>query len=184
MAPLRPSIAIAAVALSLLAVTTTAASAQENLVGRRDDGATTTGLGGRSYTYTVRDKKLANSNYVNKGQRIGDCTIETKGGTCTISSGMSATRTVQLALGASRDNISAQLSPSSTTTQSVTAGCTSPAMAAGKVWTAWPTGNLWQYRINKRVHERRSDGMDYDGGTSDLLKAFDPSQTRISCGLR
>lgn len=132
MAPLRPSIAIAAVALSLLAVTTTAASAQENLVGRRDDGATTTGLGGRSYTYTVRDKKLANSNYVNKGQRIGDCTIETKGGTCTISSGMSAARTVLLALGASRDNISAQLSPSSTTTQSVTAGCTSPAMAAGK----------------------------------------------------
>ncbi|AEE71878.1 hypothetical protein TIA1EST31_03353 [Cutibacterium acnes FZ1/2/0] len=97
---------------------------------------------------------------------------------------MSATRTVQLALGASRDNISAQLSLSSATTQSVTVGCTSPAMAAGKVWTAWPTGNLWQYRINKRVHERRSDGMDYDGGTSDLLKAFDPSQTRISCGLR
>ena len=57
-------------------------------------------------------------------------------------------------------------------------------MAAGKVWTAWPKGNLWQYRINKRVHERGSDGMDYDGGTSDLLKAFDPSQTRISCGLR
>lgn len=53
MAPLRPSIAIAAVALSLLAVTTTAASAQENLVGRRDDGATTTGLGGRSYTYLL-----------------------------------------------------------------------------------------------------------------------------------
>jgi len=184
MAPLRPSIAIAAGALSLLAVTTTAASAQENLVGRRDAGATTTGLGGRSYTYTVRDKKLANSNYVNKGQRIGDCTIETKGGTCTISSGMSATRPVQLALGASRDNISAQLSLSSATTQSVTVGCTSPAMAAGKVWTAWPTGNLWQYRSNKRVHERRSDGMDYDGGTSDLLKAFDPSQTRISCGLR
>lgn len=78
MAPLRPSIAIAEVALSLLAVTTPAVSSQENLVGRRNDGATTTGLGGRSYTYTVRDKKLANSNYVNKGQRIGDCTIETR----------------------------------------------------------------------------------------------------------
>ena len=87
---------------------------------------------------------------------------------------MSATRTVQLALGASRDNISAQLSLSSATTQSVTVGCTSPAMTAGTVWTAWPRGNLWQHRINKRVHEKGSDGMDYGGETSGPLKAFDP----------
>ena len=124
MAPLRPSIAIAAVALSLLAVTTPAVSSQENLVGRRNGGATTTGLGGRSYTYTVRDKKLANSNYVNKGQRIGDCTIETKGGTCTISSGMSATSTVHLALGDSRDKINSQQSLSTATSQILNVGIT------------------------------------------------------------
>ena len=55
------------------------------------------------YRYTVIGK--TSSTYA-RGAQIGACQITTDGGTCTVSQGKTATRSIQLSLGASRAEVS------------------------------------------------------------------------------
>lgn len=137
----------------------------------------------RIYHDDVVNKGINNRNYINKKQIIGHCITVTAGGYCTISSSLSATRTVSLAFSATRCNVTSQLGISNAVSQTVSVSCTSPRLAKGQRWVAYPVGVRWQYKIHEWVHETGPNGVDYNVGTSGWLNAFNPSRTSIACGL-
>lgn len=126
----------------------------------------------RVYYYVV-NKSTVSTGYVRKAQVLASCQAVTSGTTCSISDSKSATRTIGLALDATRSFVAANLSISSSYTRTLTVTCNSPVMTAGQVFKAWPRGYLFQYRIKKI----------YVGGgsISPYLNAFDPRG--IACGI-
>lgn len=115
-----------------------------------------------------------------RGTVIGSCTITSNGGTCTISSGRTATRTIQVDLGLDRAGVAAKLGISSAASTTVTVGCSSPKMKSGQTWKAWSKGTRYGYRIKTTQY---SEGLPVDTKTSRQLSAFNRYSSAIICGL-
>lgn len=140
-------------------------------------GAVAAPASASTYTsYVVLDAKRISTTYTGS-EIIGSCNATSPGGTCTISSGMSATRTVQLQWNATYKQVTAGLSISNAKTVTVSTSCTSPKMSAGQTWKAKPVGDRYSYKL-KRIS---NGGLSQT--TSGTLYAFDPKPTKISCGF-
>lgn len=123
----------------------------------------------------VRVEKYANQI---GAQVIGSYLIRTDNGTCTITSGKSASREIGLTLGATRDQVAAGLSISAGKTVTTTVSCASPPLKSGSYWKARPMGTKYFYYIEERYS---ANGM-ISTKTSSRLTAFNPSSTSIACG--
>lgn len=109
---------------------------------------------------------------------FASCKIGTKGGTCNISSGKSATRTVDVSLGISRSGVTSSLGISDSQSVSIGVACSSPPLAAGATWRAYAVGNRYQYKVRKVTTIGFAIVSDV---TSGWLYAFDPNPARIYC---
>jgi hypothetical protein len=121
--------------------------------------------------------KVKTANYLGS-QVFAQCSIGTAGGTCTITTGKSVTRTVGLSLGASRDWAAGQLSISSANTVSTSVSCTSPPLPAGGVWRAKARGDRFTYKIRKQTWIGQ---ILYSTETSGTQSSFNPYPTNIHC---
>jgi hypothetical protein len=83
-------------------------------------------------TQTVVNKTTLSTRYTDKSRQISRCTVYTTGGTCSISKGKSATRTIQTSLGITRNAVASSLSISAASTVSLTASCNSPVLKSGQ----------------------------------------------------
>lgn len=123
--------------------------------------------------------KSKQSNYTSAAA-IGACVITTTGGTCGISRGKAASRTIDLTYGLTRSFVAGQIGVSASSSVQTTVDCRSPALKKGQRWAAHSIGNRWTYQLRTitTVNGRVSDNR-----TSGLLHAFDPYAAHISCGL-
>lgn len=154
----------------------TSATASETPVASSNGQVVPAGFG------TITQRKVVNSskttNYVDKSRQIARCTVATAGLSCSINRTASATRTVNVALGMSRADISAQLGFSSADTVSVGVTCSSGALKAGQSLVAYSVGSRHQYKVNKVVAR---NGVFLSNETSGWLYAFNPYSAGISC---
>lgn len=131
---------------------------------------------------TITQRKVVNksktTNYVDKSRQIARCTIATAGLSCSINRTASATRTVNVGLGMSRDAISAQLGFSSATSVSVGVTCSSGPMKKGQSLVAYSVGSRHKYKVNKIVAR---SGVVLSNETTGWLYAFNPYSAGISC---
>jgi hypothetical protein len=111
-------------------------------------------------------------------QIIGDCTVARNGGTCTITSGKTATRTIQLAFNVTRSAVASSLQISSSTSATISVACTSPPMNAGESWRAKPKGTKHFYKVREQTW---AEDVVIASRTSAQLTAFNPSATSIYC---
>lgn len=133
-------------------------------------------------TRTVVNKTTLSTKYTDKSRQISRCTVYTTGGTCSISKGKSATRTIQTSLGITRNAVASSLSISAASTVSLTASCNSPVLKSGQSWVAWAQGTRYKYKVQTKVWVggKQQPGL---GQTSGWLYAFNPNPGYISCGL-
>ena len=115
------------------------------------------------------------TSYVNYAETIGTCHVISAGVTCQISQSSTSTRTVQLALGASRGFVTGKIGISSATSVSVQISCTSPPMQPGQVFRARPYGERYRYKIWRYQYGSST--------TSGWLYTFNPYQNAFSCGV-
>jgi len=113
-------------------------------------------------------------------QVIGSCLIRSAGGTCTITSGKSASRDIQLSLGVTRGAVASGLSIGAGGLISTTVACSSPALPANTSWKARKMGTKYSYQVRK---SESAHGV-VTTKTSGTLTAFNPYATRIACGTR
>lgn len=124
-------------------------------------------------TYQVNVKSTTN-NY--RGAFIMDCSAS-KGGRCTITKSLSATRTINLSLGVSRGVVAGGLGWSSASTTTVSGSCTSPPFSASHhVYKAYVKGTQKTYTVTKRIYLGTKLLKTETSGT---LKGFNP--TGIIC---
>lgn len=135
------------------------------------------------YRYKVISK--TSTSYVTGPKVIGSCKVTSTGGSCSISRGKTATRTIQVSLGASRSAVSAGLNISSAASVTTTVSCKSPALRAGQIWKARALGTSYKYRVQKqKAYKPRVGPTSWRTvGTSSTLKAYNPYRSGISCGL-
>jgi hypothetical protein len=84
--------------------------------------------------------------------------------------------TIGTSLGWSRDGVAAGLSITNASSVTESASCTSPKLAKGVTYAAWPVGNYYSYKIV----ESGSLGQQ----TSGTLHAFVPGHNAIACGVK
>ena len=130
-------------------------------------------------SYKVVSKSVVSTSYTNKSKVIGQCKISRANSTCTISSGSTATGTVQAALGAAPMGLSGQVGVSGSKSVSVNVSCTSPKMPKNSSYRAWAVGTRYKYKVQKI---RTVWGSSSVQGTSGWLYAFKPSASKIDCG--
>lgn len=136
------------------------------------------------YRYRVVDKVYAT---YQTGEVISTCKAAASGTTCAISRGASASRTIGVAFGLSRGAIASQLNISTQKSQSVSVGCSSPAMQRGKTWKARSVGTRFVYKIRQeKAYRPRIGGRTKwrTVATSGFRVAFSPYSASISCGYR
>ncbi|WP_143244609.1 hypothetical protein [Agrococcus casei] len=131
--------------------------------------------------YTVITKKTISSSYTNKSQLLGVC--KNPGGKCSISKSVSVTRTIQLSLGAARNNVSAGLGISNAGTVSSSISCTSQILKNGQTFRAYPLGTRYSYQIRAEqwIVERGVKQHKISTKTSGTLYAFNPHPNGVSC---
>lgn len=135
------------------------------------------------YRYNVISKS-SQSSYT--GAVFASCKITSAGGTCTITTGKSVTRTIAVSLGASRAEVAVGLDISSADTVTTSVACASPALKAGQIWKARALGTKYTYKVQKQQGSRPRIGGPINWrtiGTSGSLTAFNPYRSSISCGL-
>ena len=132
-----------------------------------------------SYYNKVVNKSFV-GNYINKANRVGICGVTTRNTTCSISSGKTAARTVDLAFGASRGLVTGSIGISNASSTTIQVSCNSPKMNPGQYFQAYPLGRRYQYQIAKHIIQLNRDSV---VSTSAWLHAFDPYSSGISCGL-
>lgn len=130
-------------------------------------------------SYKVVSKSVVSSSFTNKSKVIGQCKISRANSTCTISSGLTTTGTIQAALGATPKGLSGQLGVSVSKAVSVNVSCTSPAMPKNSFYGAWSVGTRYKYKVQKI---RTVWGSSSVQATSGWLYAFKPSASKIDCG--
>lgn len=123
--------------------------------------------------------KTSTANFIDTTKEIGRCQVGTTGGTCTIQSGKTVTRTIQLTTGVTRWSVASSLSISSASSVTTSQSCTSPVMRAGEAWIANPIGTRFRYQIETRG---RLDGAPIPPKRSGYLYAFNPTGS-IYCKL-
>lgn len=131
--------------------------------------------------WTYRYSVAPTAKYINRAgaQVLGRCLIGTKGGTCTISKGKSATRSIELSGGLTRGMIAGSLGFSSSFTETVDVSCTSPALSPGATWTAKPLGTKHVYSKKRTTHFW---GVQVGAAVVTTgLRAFNPYQSQIFC---
>jgi hypothetical protein len=84
-------------------------------------------------------------------RRVGACTIQDAGGTCTISSVSTVSTTISVGGGVSAGFIAGQIGFSTTKTSSASASCTSPKLKRNDRWSAFPIGTGKYYTIWNKV---------------------------------
>lgn len=145
--------------------------------------ATTQAADAATYRYAVINK-TSQSNYT--GSVFASCKITSTGGTCTITTGKTVTRTIGISLGASRSDVSLGLNISSADSVTTTVACASPALKAGQTWKARALGTRYTYKVQKKegIRPRVGGGVIWKiVGTSGTLTAYNPYRSAISCGL-
>lgn len=117
---------------------------------------------------------------------IAECSVGRAGTTCTITSGKTATRTIQLGLGITRQSVASSLSISASSSVTISVSCTSNAMKVGEVFRAKARGDRWTYKVQRQQY--MSTGVPGAqpvkvGGlqTSGTLSAFNPYSNRMYC---
>lgn len=135
-----------------------------------------TGLGVITQRKVVSHSKT--TNYVDKSRKIAYCNVATTGLSCSINRTASATRTIQVSLGASKDFIASSLGFSSASSVSVGVTCSSGKLKKGQSLVAYSVGSRHKYKVNKI--DARS-GIILSNQTSGWLYAFNPYKAGISC---
>jgi hypothetical protein len=125
-------------------------------------------------TYKVIEKTYV-SNHVDTAHVLARC--YSSGGTCTITSGKTATTTINVSLGWSRAGVAGGLGISSASAVTVSVGCTSPKLASGKAWTAYAVGRYFTYKIQKTTTAPTGTTITKSG----TLHAFSAYSNQISC---
>lgn len=147
-----PALAVAALSISLLGASPAYADDDPGLVQPNNNApqsdvvVTPNAVGPIVDVYQVVNK-TSTTGYVNYAQKLTYCQSGTAGVSCTISSTYSATRTIGVSLGWTRAGVAAGLSISSASSVSVSVACTSPPLAAGQKFVAYPIGTRYSYRI-------------------------------------
>ncbi|GAA3342790.1 hypothetical protein GCM10017714_32650 [Curtobacterium pusillum] len=126
-------------------------------------------------TYKVKNviNKTSSKGY-NTGQRLAYCTVGVANTTCTISKTVSATRTIGVGLDLSRSFVAGKLNISSASTVGISVSCTSPKLAKGKSFSAYPRGTHYTYKVTSKTY--RDTGKLISSQTSGALKAFNPDR--------
>ena len=129
-------------------------------------------------------KRLTIVNKSSIGGQIGphvfaSCQVFMEGGTCTITTGLTVSKEVQLTFGMTWAAAVAQLGIGSSKSISTTVSCSSPALPAGSKWQAWPVGRKYFYNIRRQTIQA---GRVLKTETSPRLTAFNPSASHIACG--
>lgn len=134
-------------------------------------------------TWAINVAKSGNN--VDYSRIVTSCQVGTAGATCSLTKGKQATRTVDLALGAARNIVSAQLGFSSATSVTISVTCTSPPMKPGQTWKGYAIGDRFTYRIHKRTTVSSNQGavISTKNEYSGYLSAFNPYATSIYCRL-
>lgn len=109
------------------------------------------------------------SDITNYGQSLGGCVAGSPGITCSISVAKSATRSISLALSVTRGFVAGPLGISSEASVSVSVSCSSPPLAVGQSFSAYPRGNRYYYRIHVTQNYAPTDQL------SASLTAFSPN---------
>lgn len=131
--------------------------------------------------WTFRSTVVNKVKYINRAgkQILGRCLIGTRGGTCTISKGKTATRTIEIGGGVTRGMVAGSLGISTATSTTVEVGCTSPALDPGDYWTARPFGTKYVYDVRKSKYFL---GVKVDSAiVEENLRAFSPYRSQIYC---
>lgn len=132
---------------------------------------------------SVVSKSVIDRDYTDTNHPIASCELEAPGGRCPVNSPTDAQRTVQVALGISRESVADQLgisSDRSATFNGVGSGCTFPKDKSGRMTIA-PRGVRYQYRIQDKVTQLGPDGLSTHTTTSAWLNAFDPDTSGFAC---
>lgn len=127
----------------------------------------------------VQNSRVA-SNYTNWGQVIASCKVVRDGTSCTITHSTSSTRTVSLDLGITRKDVSAKLGFSSSSSVGVSVSCTSGPMKKNSIFSAWPRGDRYRYKVERKTYLNR--GTQVLTNTSGWLYAFNPYANGFTCG--
>lgn len=160
-----------------VAVTQEATPTDPSEIAQSDEDRATTQA---AYVTNIQviNRALRSSDYIDRTQRLGDCSVGATGATCSVSVGTSATRTIQLSLGITRAAVASSLGISSSATESVSTTCTSPAMTAGQRWVAYPRGQYWSYQVWSQT---TLNGQLVSSSTSGTLYAFNPTKNAVYC---
>lgn len=108
--------------------------------------------------YEIIDVKRTGG-HVDNLKPIASCTVGSGGGTCTITSGKTVTRTVGVRLGVDVGFVKSQLSISQADAELTSVSCTSPVLSAGQTWATWGMGNKFEVQSEAMVRDphRRDD---------------------------
>ncbi|RIX28011.1 hypothetical protein D1781_10920 [Amnibacterium setariae] len=134
--------------------------------------------GGSVTTYDVVDKSVTH-NYVDKSHVIGGCPASNAKQTCTVSKGKSMTRTVGVALGASRSDVTASLEISNSTEVNSSTSC-SIVVAAGHSAKAYAGGDRYRYHVRANTFSSATGKTTHRVNTS-WSYAFNPKANLVSC---
>lgn len=129
------------------------------------------------YVREVIGKTVLSTNFVSS-TAFASCSIGTSGGTCTITSGRSVDRTIALSLGITRAAVAGSLGISSSASVTTTVSCTSPPLAAGSSWRAFPIGTRYRYQVKQTTF---TGPITSYSTTSGYLYALDPKPSQIHC---
>ncbi len=128
--------------------------------------------GGQYYYYKV----VGVSSSLGSGGSVGSCIVTSSAGSCSVASGKTATRTISVTLGYTREGVAASLGISSSTATTITVGCS---WSAKGTHYAYAYGRHYSYRIQKWYS---GNGTETLVETSGVLSAFNPFSTSIYCG--
>ncbi len=143
------------------------------------DGVTATpngGFAGTTVTKYTMIKRSKVTDFVDRRKRLATCSAGNNNTTCTIASGESATRTFQAAFGLKNSWVANQLSISSSSTVTVTVGC-SKRIKKNRKLVAYSIGSRHRYKIRRKTTSAAGTYV----STSGWKYTFNPYKNGIHC---
>jgi len=140
--------------------------------------ATTTPAATVKTVSSVIEKSTVSNRYIDRSKSISSCSIGAAGGSCVISRGRTASRSIQLSLGVTREMVAASFGFSSGYTVSTSVTCTSPVLKAGQIWRAYAVGTRHKYKAKKVT---MVGYLAAKTETSGWLYAFNPKAADLHC---
>ena len=111
--------------------------------------------------------------------RLGVCKAESNGTKCNISKGKTSTRSIDTSFGLSKGWVAGKLNISSSSSVTVTVGCSTVTLKKGQKLEAFPVGSKHKYKIRKRSDNNKR--ITYD--TSGWRYTYNPYVTGIACRI-